>query len=144
MAGEEGMVSYEECNKQGKIFALANRLGHDLEKYTERYMKSRLVKGSEDSDYAYYQIASPSYSLDLVDDEELQREAALEGGIANDEAYWIGFFYRYLILALAMNSEKVLTRVPFAMMRSFYAAWGGLPKAAAGKEILARLEEGES
>ena len=30
MNPEEITIPYERCNKQGKIFAIANRLGYDL------------------------------------------------------------------------------------------------------------------
>ena len=132
-------IPFERCNKQGKIFAIANRIGCDLEGYAERYMTSDLATSGRDDDYAYYQIASPSYSLDLIEDEELQAEEPTDGKYANGEAYWVGFFYKYLSLALSMRGEALLQKIPFAKMHEFYLAFSGLPKESAGKELLKLL-----
>ena len=132
-------IPFERCNKQGKIFAIANRLGCDLEGYAERYMTSDMATSGRDDDYAYYQIASPSYSLDLIEDEELQAEEPTDGKYANGEAYWVGFFYKYLSLALSMRGEALLQKIPFAKMHEFYLAFSGLPKESAGKELLKLL-----
>ena len=132
-------IPFERCNKQGKIFAIANRLGCDLEGYAARYMTSELATSGRDDDYAYYQIASPSYSLDLIDDEELLSEEAPNGKYSNGEAYWIGFFYKYLSLALSIRGEALLEKIPFAKMHEFYLAFNGLPKEAAGRELLKLL-----
>ena len=139
MTSEKPVVSYEECNKQGVIFSLANRLGHDLSVYAERYLRSRFVSGAGDFEYAYYQIAAPSYSLDLVDAEELQRESAEGYGISNDEAYWIGYFYKYLGLSLGMENEALLERFPFDAMRALYAELGTLPKEEAEARLSCRF-----
>ena len=116
MNPEPHPIPYERCNKQGKIFAIANRLGYDLEGYVERYMTSELATSGRDDDYAYYQIASPSYSLDLIEDEELLSEEAPNGKYSNGEAYWIGFFYKYLSLALAARGDAVIKKIPFGRM----------------------------
>ncbi|MBR1759720.1 MAG: hypothetical protein IJ812_06770 [Schwartzia sp.] len=129
-------IPYERCNKQGKIFAIANRLGYDLEGYVERYLTSELATSGKDDDYAYYQIASPSYSLDLIEDEELLAEEAAEGKYSNGEAYWIGFFYKYLSLALEKRGPAILEAVPFAKMHELYRALGALPKEEAGRNLL--------
>ncbi len=139
MANERTTVPYEECNKQGVIFSLANRLGHDLETYAEKYLRSRFVSRAGDFEYAYYQIAAPSYSLDLVDAEELQRESAEGSGISNDEAYWIGYFYKYLALARGLENEALLEKLPFAAMRGLYAELGALPKEEAGQRLSERF-----
>ena len=139
MASGKPSVSYEQCNKQGKLFAIANRLGYDLEEYAGRYLKAGFVSEEIDADYRYYQLAAPSYSLDLIDDAELHAEEAADGGISNDEAHWIGFFYRYLALALSLTNERVLELVPFAAMRAFYAELGALPKIEARECLLARV-----
>ncbi len=133
-------VSFEECNKQGVIFSLANRLGHDLATYADRYLRSSFVSGTGDFEYSYCQIAAPSYSLDLVDDEELHARQKTDG-VSNDEAYWIGFFYRYVALALAIKSAEAAEKVPFERMRGLYAAWGTLPKEEAADRFLAFLRE---
>ncbi len=143
MKTEDMPVMVERCNKQGKIFAMANRLGHELKGYVERYMTSELAAGGKDDDYSYYQIAAPSYSLDLIEDEELHTEGATPGGYSNDEAYWIGFFYKYLILALDQRSEEVIRQVPFDRMHAFYGEYGTLPKEEAGRLLLARVRGGE-
>ena len=62
MKPDEITIPYERCNKQGKIFAIANRLGYDLEGYVERYLSSELATSGKDDDYSYYQIASPRVS----------------------------------------------------------------------------------
>lgn len=129
-------VSYEACNKQGKTFAIANRFGRDMKEYAERFIRSELVSGAKDFDYSYYQLAAPSYSLDFVDDEELHEDNADAVGISNDEAYWIGFFYKYLSLALPLSGDELLERVPFERMRVFYAEFGVLPKDVARDKIL--------
>ncbi len=140
---EEMPVMYERCNKQGKIFAMANRLGHELKPYVERYMTSELAAGGLDDDFSYYQIAAPSYSLDLIEDEELQEEQPGRGGYSNDEAYWIGFFYKYLILALSERSEQLIRRLPFDRMHEFYREYAALPKEEAGRRLLERLGQEE-
>ena len=129
-------IPYERCNKQGKIFAIANRLGYDLEGYAERYMKSELATSGKDDDYSYYQIASPSYSLDLIEDEELLSEETTNGKYSNGEAYWIGFFYKYLSLALALRGEALLQKIPFSRMHELYKELGSLPKEIAEKTLL--------
>lgn len=129
-------VSYEACNKQGKTFAIANRFGRDMKEYAERFIRSELVADSKDFDYSYYQLAAPSYSLDFVDDEELHEDDAKTGGISNDEAYWIGFFYKYLALALSTVGDALLETVPFEWMRRFYAKFGSLPKDVARDRLL--------
>ena len=139
MNSVELSIPFERCNKQGKIFAIANRIGCDLEGYAERYMTSDLATSGRDDDYAYYQIASPSYSLDLIEDEELQDEEPTDGKYANGEAYWVGFFYKYLSLALSMRGEALLQKIPFAKMHEFYLAFSGLPKESAGKKLLELL-----
>ena len=132
-------IPFEECNKQGWIFALANRLGHDMKTYARRYMKSKFVAQGKDFDYSYYQIASPSYSLDLVDEAELHEEGAKTDGISNDEAYWIGFFYKYFTLALSLSNEQAWEKIPFDRMRAFYAEYGAKSKDEAGAELSALL-----
>ena len=129
-------IPYERCNKQGKIFAIANRLGYDLEGYAERYMKSELATSGKDDDYSYYQIASPSYSLDLIEDEELLTEAPTDAKYSNGEAYWIGFFYKFLGLTLSKNGAAILEKAPFARMHELYKELGALPKEAAGEKML--------
>ena len=132
-------IPFERCNKQGKIFAIANRLGYDLEGYVARYMTSELATSGKDDDYAYYQIASPSYSLDLIEDEELQDEKPTEGKYSNGEAYWVGFFYKYLGLAFSLRGEALLEKVPFTKMHELYQTYGALPKEAAGEKLLKLL-----
>jgi len=132
-------IPFERCNKQGKIFAIANRLGCDLEGYAARYMTSELATSGRDDDYAYYQIASPSYSLDLIEDEELQAEEPTDGKYSNGEAYWVGFFYKYLSLALSIRGEALLEKIPFAKMHEFYLTFHDLPKESAGQELLKLL-----
>ena len=132
-------IPFERCNKQGKIFAIANRLGYDIESYAERYMKAELVAGSGDEDYSYYQIASPSYSLDLIEDEELQSEELTNAKYSNGEAYWIGFFYKYISLALSIRGEALLEKAPFSKMHELYQSFNALPKETAGKKLLALL-----
>ena len=129
-------IPFERCNKQGKIFAIANRLGCDLEGYAARYMTSELATSGRDDDYAYYQIASPSYSLDLIDDEELLSEEAPNGKYSNGEAYWIGFFYKYLSLALAARGDAVIKIIPFGRMHELYNELHALPKETAGTKLL--------
>ena len=136
MKPERITIPYERCNKQGKIFAIANRLGYDLEGYVERYMTSELATSGRDDDYAYYQIASPSYSLDLIEDEELLSEETTNGKYSNGEAYWIGFFYKYLSLALALRGEALLQKIPFSRMHELYKELGSLPKEIAEKTLL--------
>ncbi|MBQ8698889.1 MAG: hypothetical protein IJ521_07815 [Schwartzia sp.] len=140
MGKETPEIPYEACNKQGKVFALANRLGNDLKEYATRYMQSEFVMQGKDNDYAYYQIAAPSYSLDLVDDDELHGNQPGVGGVSNDEAYWIGFFYKYFGFALSLRSDKVVERVPFEKMRSLYADFGNLPKEEARDKLLQILK----
>ena len=135
----EFTIPYERCNKQGKIFAIANRLGYDLEGYAERYLASDLATSGKDDDYAYYQIASPSYSLDLIEDEELLAEEATDGKYSNGEAYWIGFFYKYLSLALEARGPAMLEKAPFAKMHELYRTLGALPKEEAGRKILEEI-----
>lgn len=137
MEREKLDIPYEACNKQGKVFALANRLGNDLKEYAKRYMKSEFVLQGKDADYAYYQIAAPSYSLDLVDDDELHGEHLGVDGVSNDEAYWIGFFYKYLVFALSTRSDEIVEQIPFAKMRSFYSEFGALSKEEARDKLLA-------
>lgn len=132
----EFTIPYERCNKQGKIFAIANRLGYDLEGYAERYLASDLATSGKDDDYAYYQIASPSYSLDLIEDEELLTETPTDGKYSNGEAYWIGFFYKYLSLALETRGKALLKKIPFARMHALYTELGALPKEIAGEKLL--------
>ncbi|MBP5199580.1 MAG: CYTH domain-containing protein [Schwartzia sp.] len=132
-------IPFERCNKQGKIFAIANRLGYDLEGYVERYMTSELATSGRDDDYAYYQIASPSYSLDLIEDEELLTEKPAEGKYSNGEAYWAGFFYKYLGLALSLRGEALLEKFPFVKMHEFYLAFSDLPKETVGRKLLELL-----
>ena len=139
MGREHLEIPYEACNKQGKVFALANRLGNDLKEYAVRYMKSECVVQGKDADYAYYQIAAPSYSLDLVDDDELHGNHLGVGGVSNDEAYWIGFFYKYLVYALSMGSDKVVEKISFEQMRSYYAEFGMMSKEEARDELLKRF-----
>ena len=136
MNPEQITIPYERCNKQGKIFAIANRLGYDLESYVERYLTSELATSGKDDDYAYYQIASPSYSLDLIEDEELLTEAPTDGKYSNGEAYWIGFFYKYLSLTLSERGPAILKKAPFGRMHELYRELGSLPKEAAGKRLL--------
>ncbi len=132
-------ISFERCNKQGKIFAIANRLGYDIEGYSERFLKSELAAGGGDEDYSYYQIASPSYSLDLIEDEELQAEEPADGKYSNGEAYWIGFFYKSLGLALSLKGGALAARLPFSEMHGLYHKFGAISKEDAGKKILALL-----
>ena len=132
-------IPFERCNKQGKIFAIANRLGYNLEDYVERYLQSELATSGKDDDYAYYQIAAPSYSLDLIEDEELLTETPTNGKYSNGEAYWIGFFYKYLSLSLTLRGKALLQKLPFAKMHEFYLRFNNLPKESAGKELLKRL-----
>ena len=134
-------IPYEGCNNQGRIFSLANRLGHDMETYARRYMKSKFVAQGKDFDYSYYQIASPSYSLDLVDEAELHEEGARTSGISNDEAYWIGFFYKYLTLSLSLTNEQAWEKIPFDRMRAFYAEYGATSKDTAGEEMTRILRQ---
>ena len=141
MNPSELSIPFERCNKQGKIFAIANRLGYDLEGYAERYMTSDLATSGKDDDYAYYQIASPSYSLDLIEDEELLMEKPTDGKYSNGEAYWVGFFYKYLGLALSLRGKALFEKLPFAKMHEFYQSYGGLPKETAGKNLLKLLRE---
>ena len=122
-------IPFERCNKQGKIFAIANRLGCDLEGYAARYMTSELATSGRGDDYAYY----------LIEDEELQAEEPTDGKYSNGEAYWVGFFYKYLSLALSIRGEALLEKIPFAKMHEFYLAFNGLPKEAAGRELLKLL-----
>ncbi len=133
-------IPYERCNKQGKIFAIANRLGYDLKGYVERYMSSELATGGEDDDYSYYQIASPSYSLDLIEDEELLEETPGAGGYSNGEAYWIGFFYKYLAAASSLRGKSLLEKVPFDEMHALYGEFGGMPKEEAAAKLLERID----
>ena len=133
-------IPYEDCNNQGRIFALANRLGHDMKTYARRYMKSKFVAQGKDFDYSYYQIASPSYSLDLVDEAELHEEGTRADGISNDEAYWLGFFYKYFSLALSLTNEQAWEKIPFDRMRAFYAEYGAAPKDTAGAELTRILQ----
>ena len=142
MTPNEITIPYERCNKQGKIFAIANRLGYDLEGYAERYLSSELATSGKDDDYSYYQIASPSYSLDLIEDEELLTEKPTEGKYANGEAYWIGFFYKYLSLVLETRGEALLKKIPFDRMHEFYTELSPLPKEIAGKRLREILAEG--
>ena len=51
MKPDEITIPYERCNKQGKIFAIANRLGYDLEGYVVRYLSSELATSGKDDDY---------------------------------------------------------------------------------------------
>ena len=132
-------IPYEDCNNQGRIFALAKRLGHDMKTYARRYMQSKFIAQGKDFDYSYYQIASPSYSLDLVDEAELHEERAGTDGISNDEAYWIGFFYKYLALALSLSNAQAWEEIPFDRMRAFYAEYGEAPKETAGAALTALL-----
>ena len=134
-------IPFERCNKQGKIFAIANRLGCDLEGYAARYMTSELATSGRDDDYAYYQIASPSYSLDLIEDEELLTEKPTDGKYSNGEAYWVGFFYKYLSLALETRGEAILKKIPFSRMHELFEELGALPKEIAGKQLLEMFTE---
>ncbi len=136
-------IPYEDCNNQGRIFSLANRLGHDMRSYARRYMKSKFVARGKDFDYSYYQIASPSYSLDLVDEAELHEEGPRGEGISNDEAYWIGFFYKYFALAFSLSNEAAWERLPFERMRALYTEYGGAPKDEAGEAMTALLRAEE-
>ena len=102
-------------------------------------MTSELATSGRDDDYAYYQIASPSYSLDLIEDEELQAEEPTDGKYSNGEAYWVGFFYKYLSLALSIRGKALLEKIPFAKMHEFYLAFHDLPKESAGQELLKLL-----
>ena len=136
MKPNEITIPYERCNKQGKIFAIANRLGYDIESYVERYLTSDLATGGKDDDYSYYQIASPSYSLDLIEDEELLTEKPTDGKYSNGEAYWIGFFYKFLSLILALRGEALLEKIPFSRMHGLYQELGALPKEIAGQKLL--------
>ena len=131
-------VSYEKCNKQGKLFAMANRLGYDMEKYAARCMTSELLQCVSDSDYIYYQLAAPSYSLDLIEDEELHIDLAGERPYSNDEAYWIGFYYRFLTLALSLPGKDVLAAVPFETMHGWYGELGHLSKEESEGEFFKR------
>ena len=141
MESERIEIPYEDCNNQGRIFSLANRLGHDMNTYARRYMKSKFVAQGKDFDYSYYQIASPSYSLDLVDEAELHEEGARTDGISNDEAYWIGFFYKYFALSLSLTNEQAWEKIPFGRMRAFYAEYGAAPKETAGEEMTKILRQ---
>ncbi len=136
MKPEEITIPYERCNKQGKIFAIANRLGYDLEGYVVRYLSPELATSGKDDDYSYYQIASPSYSLDLIEDEELLTEKPTDGKYSNGEAYWVGFFYKYLSLALETRGEAILKKIPFSRMHELYEELGSLPKEIAGEKLL--------
>ena len=133
-------IPFERCNKQGKIFAIANRLGCDLEGYAARYMTSELATSGRDDDYAYYQIASPSYSLDLIEDEELQAEEPTDGKYSNGEAYWVGFFYKYLSLGLALRGEALMQKIPFDRMHGLYEELGSLSKETAGQKLLEQFK----
>ncbi len=136
MKADKTTITYESCNKQGKVFALANRLGNDLKEYAERYMKSEFILQGKDADYLYYQIAAPSYSLDMIDDDEIHAEQLGVSGVSNDEAYWIGFFYKYLVMALSIPSNQVMEKIPFDKMRSLYAEFGERSKEEAKDELL--------
>ena len=140
MKPEEITIPYERCNKQGKIFAIANRLGYDLEGYAERYLSSELATSGKDDDYSYYQIASPSYSLDLIEDEELLAEKPTDGKYSNGEAYWIGFFYKYLSLGLALRGEALMQKIPFGRMHGLYEELGSLSKETAGQKLLEQFK----
>ena len=137
---DEITIPYERCNKQGKIFAIANRLGYDLEGYAERYLSSELATSGKDDDYSYYQIASPSYSLDLIEDEELLTEKPTDGKYSNGEAYWIGFFYKYLSLVLALRGEALMQKIPFDRMHGLYEELGSLSKETAGQKLLEQFK----
>ena len=140
MTPNEITIPYERCNKQGKIFAIANRLGYDLEGYAERYLSSELATSGKDDDYSYYQIASPSYSLDLIEDEELLTEKPTDGKYSNGEAYWIGFFYKYLSLGLALRGEALMQKIPFDRMHGLYEELGSLSKETAGQKLLEQFK----
>ena len=140
MTPNEITIPYERCNKQGTIFAIAHRLGYDLEGYAERYLSSELATSGKDDDYSYYQIASPSYSLDLIEDEELLTEKPTDGKYSNGEAYWIGFFYKYLSLGLALRGEALMQKIPFDRMHGLYEELGSLSKETAGQKLLEQFK----
>lgn len=113
-------VEWTICRNQGKIYKLALALKYDIEDFSNKFLASEWCQRTMDADYSWYQMADAEDCMYyFLKDEELTFKEK-EQNISSDIVTWIGFMYRYLVLAMGITSAKAVQNVSFEDMVAWY------------------------
>lgn len=91
-------------------------------KFSDVYLVSDFCKRAMDTDYSRFQLQHPGELLDFIIpenpgiDEKFPDGQHFDGAVA----YWIGFMYRYLSIAMGISSKELLQRYSFGQMCAVY------------------------
>lgn len=112
------LVNFDICDTVGELYKLAMEEQYDIECFSDMFLKSDFCKREFDTLYSCFQTdedASIYYFLKECKNKLLKNT----NDISEDEAYWVGFMYRYLYIYAGISSDKLVDIIPFKSMLSY-------------------------
>lgn len=109
---------YFNCDNQGFVFELAQKIGYDINDFVDKFMTSDFCARELDALYSWFQTSEPEDIMDYVL-KEIEPEYSSET-YSNDKLHWIGYMYRYINLRFGINSSEIYKVLPMKDMLVLY------------------------
>lgn len=111
-------INYDICDTVGEIYKLAREVHYDLESFSDLFLTSSFCKREFDTFYSCFQMDEDA-SMYYIEKEIGKKLIKNTNNISEDEAYWVGFMYRYIYIYSGINSDRLVDIITFNKMLSY-------------------------
>ena len=113
-------IKYDICRTQGEIFAYMAKKRYDVVCFAEQYFSSEFCKRAFDTSYSRFQLETPQECADFFLPQIKNNLRFTNKYQDKEEAFYIGFVYRYLYFVTNLPSSELFARVPIDRVKGYY------------------------
>ena len=105
------------CETQGKIYRTAC-FKYDMPCFSTMYLKSKFCESEMDTMYSTWHYQDEDVILEMIE-YELGLTKSSKPQMYEDEAFWVGYMYRYLYYITELTSKELAEIIPYDEMVRF-------------------------
>lgn len=106
-------IDYDICCAVGRIYMLANNTGYKMKEFSNMFLASDFCKRAFDTTYSVFQLEDEYMSMDYLLKEVNTPMEDKDIILTEDEAFFIGFIYRYIYIQTLIPSSVLVSKIPY-------------------------------